>query len=147
MQSRFRRDKHLSYPITVWVNGTFDVLHAGHIKLFRHAKMLAGVDGKVICGIDVDERISSKKGPSRPINTLTDRMLVLMSIKHIDQVIPFATDQQLSSIIASYTPDYMVIGDDYRDKPIIGSEFIKEIIYVERDDNSSTRIINKLDLD
>jgi len=71
MQSRFRRDKHLSYPITVWVNGTFDVLHAGHIKLFRHAKMLAGVDGKVICGIDVDERISSKKGPSRPINTPT----------------------------------------------------------------------------
>jgi len=129
---------------TVWINGTFDVLHVGHIKLFRYARMLAGANGKVICGIDTDERVSSKKGPSRPINTLQDRMLVLMSIKQINNVLPFASDERLSSYIAAYAPDYMVIGDDYRGKPIIGSEFIKEIVYIERDEHSSTRIIDEI---
>ena len=54
---------------TVWLNGTFDVLHAGHIKLFRYARMLAGPTGKVMVGLDTDERIRLAKGPSRPINS------------------------------------------------------------------------------
>ena len=60
---------------TVWLNGTFDVLHAGHIKLFREAKKLAGPSGKVIVGTDSDERIRELKGPTRPINNLIDRVV------------------------------------------------------------------------
>ncbi len=49
------------------------------------ARMLAGQHGTVWVGTDTDERISSKKGPSRPINTLKDRMLFLSSIKFTNQ--------------------------------------------------------------
>ena len=130
----------------VWLNGSFDVLHTGHIKLFRMARMLAGQHGTVWVGTDTDERIASKKGPSRPINTLKDRMLFLSSIKFIDVVVPFASDDELKHYICEVEPDIMLIGDDYRDKPIIGSEFIKEIIYVTRDGQSSTSIINGFNL-
>ena len=128
----------------VWINGSFDVLHTGHIKLFRYACMLAGSNGTVWVGIDDDERIASFKGPSRPINTLKDRMMFLSSIKYIDVVVPFASDDELEHYICEIEPDFMLIGDDYRDKPIIGSDFIKEIIYITRDGKSSSDLISRI---
>ena len=128
----------------IWLNGSFDVLHTGHIKLFRMARMLAGQHGTVWVGTDTDERIASKKGPSRPINTLKDRMLFLSSIKYIDVVVPFSSDEELKHYICEVEPDIMLIGDDYRDKPIIGSEFIKEIIYVTRDGKSTSDIVDRI---
>ena len=130
--------------MNVWINGSFDVLHTGHIKLFRMARMLAGPNGEVWVGVDDDERISFRKGPSRPINTLKDRMLFLSSIKYIDVIVPFSSDDELEHYICEVEPDYMLIGDDYRDKPIIGSNFIREIIYVTRDGKSSSDLIGRI---
>jgi len=127
----------------VWINGTFDVLHAGHIKLFRYARMLAGPKGQVIVGIDTDERIKLAKGPTRPVNNLIDRLIILSSIKYIDQVVSFSTDRELESLIYNIKPKFMVIGDDYRDKPIIGSDHIGEIFYVTRDNHSTSNILNR----
>ena len=126
----------------VWLNGTFDVLHTGHIKLFRYARMLAGPNGKVLVGIDTDERVQVFKGPSRPVNSLLDRMTFLSSIKYIDEVISFSSDWELETLIYMNKPKFMVIGDDYRDKKIIGAEHIQEIIFVTRDGKSTSSILD-----
>ena len=126
----------------VWINGTFDVLHPGHFKLFRYARMLAGPNGKVHLGIDTDARVRKAKGISRPVNSLATRVTNILSIAKIDSVASFATDKELKSLIRNIKPRFMVIGDDYRDKPIIGAQFIEEIFYVTRDEHSSTKLIN-----
>ena len=126
----------------VWLNGTFDVLHPGHLKLFRYARMLAGPHGEVHVGVDTDERVASKKGPDRPVNMLITRTTNLLSINEVDYVSTFASDEQLESLIKMVRPKFMVIGDDYRDKPIIGSQYIEKIIYITRDEHSSTKLIN-----
>ena len=126
----------------VWLNGTFDVLHPGHLKLFRYARMLAGPNGEVHVGVDTDERVASKKGPDRPVNMLITRTTNLLSINEVDYVSTFASDEQLESLIKMVRPKFMVIGDDYRDKPIIGSQYIEKIIYITRDEHSSTKLIN-----
>ncbi len=59
-------------------------------------------------------------------------------------VVPFASDDELYHYICEIEPDIMLIGDDYRDKPIIGSEFIKEIIYVTRDGKSTSDIVERI---
>jgi len=128
----------------VWINGSFDVLHTGHIKLFRIARTLAGPNGSVFVGVDTDERISSHKGPSRPINSLQDRILMLSSIKYVDHVLPFASNHELESHINTIKPKYMVIGDDYRGQDIIGSQFIEEIIYVTRDNKSTSDVVERI---
>jgi rfaE bifunctional protein nucleotidyltransferase chain/domain len=128
----------------VWINGSFDVLHTGHIKLFRIARTLAGPNGSVFVGVDTDERISSHKGPSRPINSLQDRILILSSIKYVDHVLPFASNHELESHINTIKPKYMVIGDDYRGQDIIGSQFIEEIIYVTRDNKSTSDVVERI---
>ena len=66
-----------SEPLRVWVNGTFDVLHRGHIELLEFASSL----GLVKVGLDTDERVKQLKGESRPVNTLEDRMFFISKIK------------------------------------------------------------------
>ena len=125
--------------VKVWVNGSFDILHIGHIRLLEYASTL----GSVKVGIDTDKRIKKIKGENRPFNSLSDRAEFLRSIKYIDSVDIFDTTEQLIDIIKQYQPDYMVIGSDYKDKHIIGSEYIGEIIYFDRIKNkSTTEILN-----
>ena len=125
--------------IKVWVNGTFDVLHIGHIRLLEHAYQ----HGFVRVGIDTDERIKSLKSVDRPFNSLADRKEFLESIKFVTDVVSFDTDEELIERIKEYEPNIMVIGDDYKDKNIIGSEFIPKIIFYKRvPDKSTTNILN-----
>ena len=131
----------MSHKNQIWINGCFDVLHMGHIKLFQRARQM-GLP--VIVGIDTDDRIQSMKGENRPINDLHHRVEFLKAIKYIDAVVSFSTDDELIEIIKEHSPRYMLIGDDYKGKKIIGSEHIKEIIYVKRyGDLSSSDIINR----
>ena len=129
---------------TVWTNGTFDVLHMGHIKLFREARKLAGPTGIVVVGTDSDERIRTLKGPTRPINDLFDRVDFLRSIKYIDDVVAFSSEDTLIANIKRYSPDIILIGDDYIGKRIVGGEFAKQIIYFPRYGGlSSSKIIGQ----
>ena len=131
----------MQHKDNIWLNGCFDVLHMGHIKLFQRARQMGM---RVLVGIDTDERITSAKGEGRPVNNLKDRVEFLRSIKYIDEVVVFNTDEELSNTIKEYAPRYMLIGDDYKDKEIIGSKWIKEIIYVPRYQGlSSSAIINR----
>jgi len=126
----------------VWVNGVFDVLHMGHIKLLERASFEAA-GGLVAVGIDTDRRVKEMKGDNRPVNDEMSRSSFLGAIKYVDCVYLFDTNKELKTCIKSFKPDLMVIGEDYRDKPIIGSEHINEIIYVERYGGlSSSDIIN-----
>lgn len=127
---------------TVWTNGTFDVLHMGHIKLFREARKLAGPKGIVVVGTDSDERIRTLKGPTRPINDLFDRVDFLRSIKYIDDIVAFSSEDTLITNIKRYSPDIILIGDDYIGKRVVGGEFAKQIIYFPRYGGlSSSKII------
>jgi rfaE bifunctional protein nucleotidyltransferase chain/domain len=129
---------------TVWTNGTFDVLHAGHIKLFREARKLAGPGGRVVVGTDSDERIRELKGPTRPINNLYDRVDFLRAIKYIDEVATFSSAGALEAFIKRYSPDILIIGDDYINKHVVGGQYAKEIVYFPKYGNlSSTNIINR----
>lgn len=121
----------------VWLNGTFDVLHLGHIKLFQHAKILYPTS--IVCvGVDTDDRVRQMKGPNRPINSLAFRVEFLRSIRFIDNVRSFATDDELREEITLFNPDVMLIGDDYRNRTIIGEDIIPRIEYVKRFDGLST---------
>lgn len=134
----------MSYKI-VWVNGCFDVLHRGHIELFKYAKSLGDY---LVVGIDSDKKITRDKGPGRPINNVTDRVSILKSIRYVDSVCVFDSYEMLSNYVGIWQPDVMVVGSDWRGKPIIGGQYAKKIEYFDRIDNlSSTNIINALNKD
>jgi rfaE bifunctional protein nucleotidyltransferase chain/domain len=127
----------------IWVNGAFDILHIGHIKLLKHA---AGM-GYLRVGIDTDDRIKELKGPNRPFNCFRDREEFLLSLRFVDEVVGFGSEQELIDHIKLYQPDIMVIGSDYRDKRIVGSEFINKIVYFDRLEGVSTTSILEYEKD
>lgn len=123
----------------VWVNGTFDIMHLGHIRLLQFASEI----GDVTVGIDSDDRIRERKGSSRPFNKLSERVEFLKSIRYVRDVVTFSNDEELKTHIKNFKPDFMVIGDDYKEKPIIGSEYIPKILYYPLvKDKSSTKILS-----
>jgi D-beta-D-heptose 7-phosphate kinase/D-beta-D-heptose 1-phosphate adenosyltransferase len=124
--------------IRVWVNGTFDVLHIGHIKLLEFASQF----GEVRVGIDTDERVKQLKGEFRPINTIKDRIDFMNSIKYVNSSVSFSTDEELCDRIKEWNADVIIIGNDYKEKKVIGSNLVKEIIFFDKiDGHSSTKII------
>lgn len=126
---------------TVWINGCFDILHRGHIELFKYAKSL---DSFVVVGIDADTRVKELKGPSRPINNQDDRKFFLESIKYIDKVVVFNSEDELKTVISMHKPDIMIVGSDYKNKKVIGSEYSKELKFFNRIGNySTTNILEK----
>jgi cytidyltransferase-like protein len=125
--------------VRVWVNGTFDVLHIGHIKLFEFASKF----GKVRVGVDTDKRVKLLKGSKRPFNKLKDRVDFLQSIKFIDSVVSFNSDEELKQEIIDWKSNYIIIGSDYKDRTIIGSE-LAEVIYFDRlEEHSTTKILER----
>jgi len=119
----------------VWVNGCFDVLHRGHIELFKYAKSLGDY---LVVGVDDDERTRASKGPNRPVNCLEDRIEMLRSIKYIDDVVGFDSDEELDAQVLLSGAEIMVVGSDYENKKVIGSRHVKEVKFYRKIDGYST---------
>ena len=125
---------------TVWVNGCFDVLHRGHIELFKYAKSYGD---NLVVAIDTDEKIKKEKGNDRPFNCLEDRKEMLRSIRYIDGVLDFSSKEGLEHLIKLIEPDIMVVGSDWKGKDIVGGQYAKKIIFFERIEKySTTKILN-----
>ena len=125
----------------VWCNGTFDIIHPGHIKLFKVGKSLGD---KLIVATDTDEKIRKDKGASKPVNNLCDRISLLQAIKYIDEVLYFNTREELEGLIKLYRPDILLLGDDWQGGDVVGIEYAKEARFLPRLNYSTTDIIKKI---
>ena len=118
-----------------FINGCFDVLHVGHIEMLKKCSDLTET---LVVAIDSDSRIKKNKGINRPFNNSQDRKKMLMSLKMVDVVFSFDTDQELENIVKCLSPDIMMIGEEYKNKKIIGSQYAQEIKFFRRLDGYST---------
>lgn len=121
--------------ITVFTNGCFDILHRGHLELFKYAKSLGT---ELVVGIDSDAKVKLDKGSHRPYNTLKDRMMMLEALEYIDKVYSFDTTEGLELLVKHINPDIMVIGSDWEGKRVVGEQHAKELKFFERIDGYST---------
>lgn len=119
------------------VNGTFDILHPGHVELLNFAKSFGDF---LLVAIDSDERVSQLK-PGRPINNQYDRRFMLRNLKPVDKVVFFNSDEELLNLIREC--NIMVKGSDYQGQPIIGSDII-EVKFYERTNHSTTKTIQNI---
>ena len=100
----------------VFTNGCFDLLHAGHIKLFRKAKARGDV---LVVALNDDASVRRLKGPARPIFPLAERREVLAAVSDIDYVTWFGEDTP-QQIIAVLLPDVLVKGGDWTPETVVG---------------------------
>jgi D-beta-D-heptose 7-phosphate kinase/D-beta-D-heptose 1-phosphate adenosyltransferase len=127
--------------IKVIVNGTFDILHRGHLELLQFAKSQG--DHLLVC-IDTDRRVKELKGSTRPINNQDDRKFMLYNLRSVDTVMLFDSSEELINIIKEYNPDIMVKGSDYRDRSIVGNTHVPKVIFYDRTEHSTTKTIQDI---
>jgi D-beta-D-heptose 7-phosphate kinase/D-beta-D-heptose 1-phosphate adenosyltransferase len=121
--------------IKVFVNGTFDVLHRGHLELLNYAKSLGDF---LFVAIDSDARITEKKGSDRPFNNQVNRLAVMQNLKPVDRVAVFDNDHELIDLIKDYRPDIMIVGSDWQNQTVIGATYAKSLKFFDRMHNEST---------
>jgi rfaE bifunctional protein nucleotidyltransferase chain/domain len=123
----------------IFVNGAFDVLHTGHLSLLFYAKSLGS---HLHVALDTDARIAAHKGADRPLSPLSIRKAIISSLKPVDSVSIFDSDQELINTIQTYSPDIMVKGSDWAGKHVIGAEYCGAVIFFDRiNGESTTRLI------
>jgi len=130
-----KRFIHPFAPVRVFVNGTFDLLHPGHIALLNYARSLGNY---VIVGIDTDDRVREKKGSTRPIYNQDDRGLMLVALKAVDEVRYFDSDESLEALVKDVKPDVMVVGSDWKGKSVIGSYWAADLKFFDRIEKYAT---------
>lgn len=128
------------------VNGCFDVLHIGHIRLLQQAGSL----GRLIVGINSDESVRRLKGEGRPINCANDRAAILEALECVSAVTIFEEDTA-TQFLAAAIPDIWVKGSDYTRQTVNQRELAAvenvygQVRFVDLvPGHSSTRIINAL---
>ena len=131
--------------IIVFTNGVFDILHAGHVDYLSKARDLGDF---LIVALNTDESVSKLKGPTRPVNSLTDRMAVISALRCVDCVVAFSEDTP-ERVISEIKPDIHVKGGDYSVESLPESKIVqsyggKVVILPLLPGRSSTRIIDEL---
>ena len=143
-QKRLLHIKSLNTKL-VFTNGCFDLLHPGHIEYLIAARALGS---QLIVGVNDDASVSRLKGPSRPYNTLQDRMAMLAALQSVDYVIPFSEDTPLE-LITAILPHIIVKGGDYTTDQMIGADLVQgyggEVVILPfKEGYSSTGLIEKI---
>lgn len=146
----------LQSPIT-FVNGCFDLLHSGHVRLLNFAasqsvRYSLGRDaGLLVVGLNSNESVYRNKGAGRPVMNWAERARLLLALETVDAVVGFDEDTA-SELVADLKPTLYVKGGDYKDK------IVPEVLYlpgtssvlfcprceIELIDMSSTKVIARV---
>jgi glycerol-3-phosphate cytidylyltransferase len=122
---------------------TFDLLHAGHCSMLREAKEHCDY---LICALQVDPSVDRAE-KNAPVQTLVERWMQLQSVKYVDEIIPYQTEEDLKDILQMFDLDLRIIGQEYKSKKFTGRDICSqrniEIYYNKRDHRFSTSDLRK----
>jgi glycerol-3-phosphate cytidylyltransferase len=116
----------------------FDLLHAGHIKMLEEAKLNCDY---LIVGLQTDPTLDRPE-KNKPTQTVVERYIQLKGCKFVDEIVPYATEQDLEDILQSFLIDVRFVGDEYIDKDFTGRSYCEEkgiaLFYNSRDHRFSS---------
>ena len=122
---------------------SFDLFHSGHVAMLKEAK--ANCDFLIV-GLQTDPTIDRPE-KNKPIQSVFERYVQLEGCKYIDQIIPYATEQDIIDILLTYQINTRFIGEEYRSKEYTGKELCVdkgiEIYYNKRQHSFSTTNLRK----
>jgi len=99
-----------------WTCGAFDILHPGHIELFKDAKSKCDY---LIVGLQSDPSID-RQDKHKPIQTVEERLMMLRAIKYIDEIIIYDTEDELYNILKGAKLHIRINGSDWKGKRFTG---------------------------
>lgn len=121
--------------------GNFDIIHYGYTVTFEEAKRHCD---KFIVFLQKDPS-QTRMTKYKPVIPYYERYKTLMSIRHIDEVHCYQTEEDLLELIKFFKPDIRILGEDYIGKSFTGSDMPIETIYTTRSHEwSTTKLKNRI---
>ncbi len=116
--------------------GAFDLCHAGHMLMFKEAREHCDY---LIAGLHTDPNID-RKHKNKPIMSVEERMIILQSIRYIDEIVTYETEADLYNLLKENTLgiNVRILGVEYKDKPFTGHDLPMEVYFNTRDHGYST---------
>lgn len=122
---------------------TFDLFHAGHVKMLEEAKSKCDY---LIVGLQLDPSID-RPNKNKPTQSIIERYVQLRGCKYVDEIIPYITEEDLVDVLSSFKIDLRVIGEEYKNKEFTGKEYCKkkgiEVYYNKREHRFSSTALRK----
>jgi glycerol-3-phosphate cytidylyltransferase len=122
----------------------FDLLHAGHIKMLEEAKRQCDY---LIVALQTDPTLDRPEKNS-PTQSVVERYIQLKACLHVDEIVPYATEQDLEDILRSFKLDVRIVGEEYREKSFTGRSYCEEkgieLYYNGRDHRFSSSSLRKV---
>lgn len=121
----------------------FDLLHAGHIKMLEEAKRQCDY---LIVGLQTDPTLDRPE-KNKPTQTVVERYIQLKGCKFVDEIVPYATEQDLEDILRSFKIDVRIVGEEYREHDFTGKQYCEgkgiELYYNTRNHRFSSSGLRK----
>lgn len=121
----------------------FDLLHAGHVQMLREAKQQCDY---LICGLQTDPSVDRPQ-KNKPVQTIVERYTQLKAVRYVDEIIPYATEEDLTDILSMYDINVRILGVEYKDKTFTGRKICAsrgiELYFNKRDHRFSTNNLRK----
>jgi glycerol-3-phosphate cytidylyltransferase len=122
---------------------SFDLFHSGHVAMLKEAR--ANCDYMIV-GLQTDPTLDRPE-KNQPIQSVFERYVQLEGCKYIDEIIPYATEQDLQDILLTYDINKRFIGEEYKSKDFTGKQLCVdkgiEIHYNSRQHSFSTSGLRK----
>ena len=119
----------------------FDLFHAGHVKMLEDAKEQCDY---LICGLQTNPTLDRPK-KNMPVQSVVERYIQLKGCKYVDEIVPYATEQDLEDILRSFKLDVRIIGDEYANKQFTGREYCEQkgilLYYNKREHRFSSSVL------
>tara|TARA_Y100000741_G_scaffold278687_1_gene218463 strand:- start:398 stop:817 length:420 start_codon:yes stop_codon:yes gene_type:complete len=122
---------------------TFDLFHAGHIKMLEEAKTKCDY---LIVGLQLDPSIERPE-KNKPTQSIIERYVQLKGCKFIDEIVPYVNEEDLIDILSSFKIDIRIIGEEYKNSDFTGKQYCNkkgiEIYYNKREHRFSSSALRK----
>jgi glycerol-3-phosphate cytidylyltransferase len=121
----------------------FDLLHAGHIKMLEEAKKQCDY---LIVGLQTDPTLDRPE-KNKPTQSVVERYIQLKGCRFVDEIVPYATEQDLDDILRAFHIDVRIVGDEYQDQAFTGREYCEakgiKLYFNHRDHRFSSSSLRK----
>ena len=122
------------------IAGNFDVIHPGYIYMFDECKKHCDI----LLLLLHDDSSIERPEKIKPILDLSERNMILSSLKQVDRIITYQIESDLYDILKTEQIDIRFLGDDYKDKSFTGDDLGIPIHYLDRSHGWSTTKFKKL---
>lgn len=123
---------------------TFDMLHAGHVAMLSEARNHCDY---LICGLQTDPTIDRPDTKNKPVQSIVERQIQLAACRYVDEVVVYATEQDLIDLLLILPVDVRILGIEYENKDFSGRNECYdrgiEIVFNGRDHSFSSSSLRK----